>query len=293
MTRTADTVTIVIHPSGTDVDNLTVADAMQQVLDYFFLLSKAELRDPSSGATLVWRLERASTNSPFTVEAAPISSHPGVSIERQAAQVITAFQEGVDDVLHARTKPAWMDGESQQAFKRILERSLNGIGRTDFISGYQKLPTTIDHRTARRAQNYLDVVSTEEALLVQDLTRKEYGSVDGHVTDATTWYDRPAFRMRVRLSGANVICVISKTLVDTIGDAHRWSEVFKKQRVLVSGLCHYNADGNLTRIDVDSITEIKGRDVSISELRDKNFNGGSTPAEHLRLIWGDQNGQSS
>lgn len=287
MGKLVESVTIVIHPSGTDVDNLTVADAMQQVLDAFTLLSKAEVKDPSSGATVVWRLERASTNSPFTVEATAISSHPEIAVTRQAIQAINTLREGLNDILHARAKPAWMDEESQHTLKRLLARNLNGIGRTDFIVE-DSAPTIIDHRSARRAKNYLDVVAAEEALNIEDLTRKEYGSVEGHVTEATTWYDRPAFRIHTRLSGRDVICVFPKSAGEHVGEDHRWSEVFKKQRVLVSGVCHYNAQGNLTRIDVESIQEVKPRNVAISDLRDPNFTGGKSPSQHLRLVWGDE-----
>ena len=290
MSEPAETVTIVIHPSGTDADNLTVADAMQQVLDTFELLSKAEVKDPSSGAAVVWRLERASTNSPFTVEATPVSSNSEVSVDRQAINAILAFREGINSVLHAESKPHWLDPETEDTLKRVLSRNLNGIGRTDIFSDYYKAPMSIDHRSARRAQNYLDVLAAEEALKVEDLTRKEYGSIEGNVTDATTWHSRPAFRMRARLSGKELICVLSKSAAATIGDEHNWSEVFKRQRVLVSGICHYNSVGTVVRVDVDTITAINPKDVSISDLRNPNFISGRKPSEHLRLIWGDENG---
>ncbi len=54
MTKT-ETVTVVVYPSGADVDNLTVSDAMQQVLDTFALLGKAEAQRIGS-KQIVWRL---------------------------------------------------------------------------------------------------------------------------------------------------------------------------------------------------------------------------------------------
>lgn len=65
-----ETVSITIYPSTAESADLTVADAMQQVLDTFELLSKAQLErtgEPSS--KVVWRLDKASTNSPLTIEA--------------------------------------------------------------------------------------------------------------------------------------------------------------------------------------------------------------------------------
>ena len=290
MSEPTDTVTIVIHPSGTDADDLTVADAMQQVLDTFALISRAEVTDPSTDTSVVWRLKRASTNSPFTVEATPVSSNPEVPVSRQAINAMLSFQEGIHSVLHATSKPRWMDRESEITLKRILTRNVNGIARTDIFSAYQNTLTSIDHRSARRAQNYLDVLAAEEALKIEDLTRKEYGSIEGHVTDATTWHGRPAFRMRARLSGKELICTLTESAASTIGDELNWSEVFKRQRVLVSGVCHYNSTGLIVRVEVDEITSIKPKDVSISDLRNPDFTLGRRPSEHLRLIWGDENG---
>ena len=290
MKRDLETVTVVVHPSGTDADNLTVADAMQQVLDTFKLLSRAEARDPTSNASVVWRLQKASTNSPFTVEATPLSSHPEIAIDRQAVQALIAFQDGMSAILQAKGKPAWIDDETEQILKRVLARNLNGVGRTDIFIGLEAPPTTIDHRAARRAENFLERIAAEEAAKVEDLTHKEYGSIEGHVTDATSWHGRPAFKIRARLSGKELVCVLPKEAAETVGKAHSWQEVFSKQRVLVSGVCHYNSSGLVTRIDAEEVQTIKARDISISELRDTDFTEGKSPSSHLGIVWGGKNG---
>lgn len=289
MKQEAESVTIVIHPSGTDVDSLTVADAMQQVLDTFALLSKAEVKDPTQDVRVVWQLEHASTNSPFTVKASPLSSNPEVSVTRQATLAVISFKEGVDAILHGKSKPTWMDAAAEDTFKHMLHRNLAGIGRTDFFVAADEPPTIIDHRSARRAENFLELLAAENASRKEDLTRKEYGSVEGYVTVATTYYDKPAFRIRSRLTGRETICVLPKEAAKTIGAAHSWEEVFTKRRVLVSGVCHYNSDGVLTRVDVEDVKEIVSRDVSAKELADPEITSGRSPEEHLRLIWGERN----
>lgn len=286
----ADSVTIVIHPSGTDMDSLTVADAMQQVLDAFALLSKAEVTDPTQDVRVVWRLEHASTNSPFTVKATPLSSDPEVSVARQATLAVASFKEGVDAILHGRSKPTWMDQDAEATFKKMLHRNVSGIGRTDFFIAPDEPPTIIDHRSARRAENFLELLAAETAIHKRDLTRKEYGSVEGYVTTATTWYDKPAFRIRSRLTGKESICVLPKSAAKTIGAEHSWEEVFTKRRVLVSGVCHYNSEGLLTRVDVETVRAIVSRDVSTRELSDADITDGKPVEEYLRLIWGSENG---
>lgn len=290
MMRPAEPIRIVIHPSGADSDALTIADAMQQVLDMFELLSKAEATNEDSEATVVWQLVSASTNSPFTVEAMPISSNPEMAVDRQAIQAAIDWVDGMEHVLKAESKASWIDERAEPILKRILLRNLNGIGRTDISISSDKPSTIIDHRSARRGQNFLERMAAEAALMVEDLTRKEYGSVEGHVSGTTTWYGRPAFVMRARLSGDEIKCVLSPMAIETIGTEHNWKESWTGSRVLVTGVCHYDDKGRIKRIDAEQLTKIISKSVEISDLRDSSFSNGQSPAEHARKAWGDDNG---
>lgn len=285
-------VKLIVYPSGTGGENLTVADAMQQVLDYFTLLSKAEARDQSNPANVVWRLERATTNSPFTVEATAVSSIPDLPIDAQAYQARIAFNEGITKLLRGEEKPIWFDGDAEDAMRRIIGRNLNGIGRTDVDIGLgeDSLPIILDHRTARRAQNFLDIQAAQEAALVEDLSRKEYGSVEGQAIGLTTHYRKPALVIRERLSGRELKCVLPAASATSIGSQHQWNEVWTNQRIVVSGLCHYDTFGNLTLIDAEDISRLNFRDVSVRDVLDPGFSDGLTPQQHLDKLWGDNHG---
>ena len=148
----------------------------------------------------------------------------------------------------------------------------------------------IDHRSALRAQNFLDLKAAEEATQVEDLSRKEFGSVEGQVTGVTTYYGKPALMMRARLSGREVKCVLPSTHAEAIGAERKWDEVWRNQRVIVSGLCHYERTGNLFRVDADDVSPVASRDVPVSELRDTTFSDGLTPQEHLDRLWGQDHG---
>ena len=93
---------VVVYPSGGADETLTVADAMQQVLDCFALLSKAEAQEPGSRVKVVWRLESATTNSPFTVEAMAASSDPEIAVDRQALLARNALKDGLGLILRGR-----------------------------------------------------------------------------------------------------------------------------------------------------------------------------------------------
>ena len=290
MSRHDNKIKVVVYPSGGADETLTVADAMQQVLDYFALLSKAEAKEPSSGVSVVWRLDSATTNSPFTVEATALSSDPEVSVERQALLAKNALQDGLGLILRGEAKPVWMDAGAEELMRRILDRNMNGISRTDIVLDMDATPIVLDHRASRKAHIFLDLKAAEEAAQVEDLSRKEFGSVEGQATGLTTHYSKPALVIRERLSGRDVKCVLPTANADAIGAQHQWSEVWSNQRVIVSGVCHYEKTGNLIRVDAQEIIRVAARDVPIADLRDPNFSDGLTPQEHLDRLWGSDHG---
>ena len=107
-----ETVTIVVYPSGADADSLTGSDAMQQVLDVFALLSKAEAQRVGADH-VVWRLERASTNTPLTVSAFAVSSDPEGSVDHEAHLAEITLGEGWLGILRGEQKAAWIEVPSQ------------------------------------------------------------------------------------------------------------------------------------------------------------------------------------
>jgi hypothetical protein len=290
MKATENRIKVVVYPSAMGDDSLTVADAMQQVLDYFALLSKAEAKDSGSAVRVVWRLESATTNSPFTVEASAVSSDPEVSVERRALNARNALQDGLGKLLRGEAKPLWFDSDAEVVMRRIIVRNLNGIGRTDIIADLDTNPIILDHRAARKAQIFLDLKAAEEAAQIEDLSRKEYGSVEGQATGLTTHYAKPALLIRERLSGREIKCVLPAADAAAIGAQHQWNEVWGNQRVIVTGVCHYEKSGNLVRVDALDISGVKNRDVPLSEIRDPNFSAGLSPQEHLDLMWGHEHG---
>ena len=290
MGDTSNKVRVVVYPSGGSDDALTVKDAMEQVLDYFALLTKADARLPGSNVQVVWRLESASTNSPFTVEARPISSDPEVPIERRAVNAAQALHVGLNQLVRGEGKPIWFDQDAEKVMRRILGRQINGVSRTDFIASEASGPVVLDARLARKANVFLDLKAAEEASKLEDLSRKEHGSIEGQAIGLSTHYAKPALVIRERLSGREVKCVLPASQADEIGAQHQWKDVWGNQRVVVTGVCHFDKTGDLVRIEADSVVKVGGRDVPLSEFQDANFSDGLSPQEHLDLLWGADNG---
>lgn len=283
-----ETISITIYPSTAGSVDLAVADAMQQVLDAFELLSKAELERTGKPADkVVWRLENARTNSPFTIEAAASSYNPSINVDIEARQAKIAFFDGISEILTAKKKPDWMDKPAEDIARRMLTRNMNGIGRTDLNFGEGLPPVIIDHRSATRAINFLERLAAEEAAKIEDLTHQEYGAVEAELTGTTTHYRKPALNIRLRLAATEARCVLSPAAAAKIGPQHSWSEVWSQQRVIVFGKIHYDKNGDISLIEAEDIELIPGKVVSLDDIDRQE---GVTPdqvATFLKNSWAD------
>jgi hypothetical protein len=285
----SETITIVVYPSGADADSLTVSDAMQQVLDAFALLAKAEAQKAGS-KKIVWRLEHASTNSPLTISAMAVASDPIGTISEEAHLAKMALGSGLSDILYGRDRASWIDQEAETIVRRILKRNLNGVGRTDVRFDDETPSVVIDHRSALNGVSFLEMKAAEDAAAKDDLTRTEYGSVEGNVILVGSYYNKPAFLLRHRLSGRDVWCVLNPQNADAVGGIHSWKEAWGGgQRVLVRGGLHYNSCGDLIKVNAEDVQELKhdAGELGSSELREGSFVRGFSPVKYLERLWGN------
>jgi predicted nucleic acid-binding protein len=263
----AQTVTIVVYPSGADADALTVSDAMRQVLDAFELLSRAEARREGGDQIIVWKLERASTNSPFTVEGSAIPADPSMPVDNLASIVKHSYIDGIEKLIRGEERASWINDDAEKIARRLFARNMNGIGRTDISVSNERRPLIINHRLAFQATRYLDKLATERAAEVEDLTRTEHGSLEGNVISLTTHYGKPAFMLRTRLAGEEVKCVLTDDAAEAVGDERNWREVWKADRVLVTGAIWFDEHGKVVKVNADYVTPIKSRSLSAREIQ--------------------------
>lgn len=273
-----ESITITVHPAVSGDGTLTVADAMRQVLDAIDLIEKAAPVDEA--ARVVWRLARASTNSPFTVVAESRSDDPSVSVALLASEQATRFRSGVRELIEQGTRPTWMDAAALTTAKRLFDRNLNGIGQTDFTFAAGD-SIFITHPDAQRASLHVEQVVIRERISVEDLTRIEQGAVEGHIVAATTHYGRPALILKERLSGDRVTCVLTNDLADRLGFNSRLNDVWQGRRVSVSGVVAFGADGGITKIEADDLEHIKEDMVDLNEIRALGLAGGLRPRDYL------------
>lgn len=285
----AGKLTVTVYPSGTDSTDLTVSDALHQILDLINLLTSAEQAE--GGEQIVWRLKSASTNTPFRLEAEPTGRDPSVSVAFQARRAGTAVRTALDALANGRVETDWLDEGSIRTAKRFFERNTNGVGRTDILFEEDQTPLIVVHANARTAVRAIEQDELDRGTAAVDWTHTEYGAVEGDVVAAVQFHNRPALTLRERLSGERITCVLSPEIALQIGPQHSWDEVWSGKRVLVNGAVYYNEAGQISRVDADSVEPISPMPADVQAARSADITNGLSPVDFLSRVWGDSDGQ--
>lgn len=280
----ATSLSITVHPSGIDAEYLSVSDAMRQVLDFVESLIQTETVE-SGGRQIIWRLTEAHTNSPpFTVTAEAFSADPTVFVGLKASRVSEIFSGGLKQLLDGNC-PDWVDAEIAAPLKRVFQRNLNGVGRTEVVFDRDERLDILPQgaKIAVLALERRDLAAEADA---PDLRRTEYGAAEVEVCGIMRWNDKPALSVIDRLSGNRIACVLGEELAEQLGPSHRWEEAWDGRRLLVSGQLHYGSEGDLKRIDAEAAEEMPWTDVSLSDLRGIDILQGRSVREHLEIMRG-------
>ena len=273
-------IVITIRPAGNE--KLDVSDAMQQVIDYFKLLNEAKKAAPCPEEPFTWRLERASTNSPFTVEAVAESVRPHVDISQQAQQVKREFASAIRGLLQDKSPAWWMDASAIQIAGSIFRRNTNGIANTEIeIAPDDKL--VIDREQAIKGA---DAVSGISAISGDDIhARTSFGEVRGIMVGAGSFYNSPAIQIRTEQYPGIIYCILPAKLVKEFGGAHEMKEIWEGRSIGVTGKLIYVDGGKLARIQVEEIRELPNVPrISLDDFVDKDFTMGLDPVEYLRRL---------
>jgi hypothetical protein len=264
---------------------------MRQVLDMVTALEQMQGVEEQSQQRIVWRLTEAHTNSPpFTVTAEAFAFDPAVSIGLEVDRVTATFTKTVDAILSGH-QPLWIDSDVLVPLRRIFKRNLNGVGQTSISIGDGDA-IAVTPATAKIAVATLDRLAIDEAAEKADLRRTEYGASEVEVCGISKWNDRPALLVIERLSRQKIPCVLTDELAATLGPDHNWSEAWEGRRLVVSGALHYGPDGFIKRIHADQVEDLPWTEVRLSDLRDIDLLNGRSVTEHLKEVWGDDDGQA-
>jgi hypothetical protein len=265
---------------------LRVREAFQQVLDALKLFEQAErsLGDPH--AAYVWRLEKASTESPFTIVAVAEAVDPAIDVTPQVARVKATVASGIRNLIARGEPPPWLERGSVPVIREIFARNLNGIASTEIDFEAPAIdPLSIDRRQANAGLRAVEAINPIDA---SDLPERiAYGEVEGQMLAAGRYNRRPAIQILTHLYGS-VWCILSDDLVAQFGGEHKLAEVWEGKAVGINGHLHYLRGGRLNRIDADRLRLIEAPSFDLEAILDPDFTAGFDPVEYLeRLHEGD------
>jgi hypothetical protein len=259
---------ITVRASGAHPDILTIQDAMLQVLDVFDMLEKVP--------GVEWKLHAATTNSPLHVEGEAVSLEPSVDVTVIARAQKQQLAKSLREITHGRA-PADPDFSIKNA-KRVLNRNLNGVGSTEIDFEDGELITV----TPKIAKEAIEVLESKPAAFFDAPTaREELGSVEGTLQDVGTHYNYPAVRIFESRKKESLWCRLSAELQGEFQDKTTYADVWQHRRVIVRGRIKYGEDGEIVFVLATDIRRIDGREVSLDELKDKDFTGGLSVVDYL------------
>jgi hypothetical protein len=282
-------IAITVHPSGVVADSLTVADAMRQVLDIIETLDRI---DDASGDTagIVWRLDSATSNSPFTIVASAVSPDPAISVTLEANRVTETFAASFEGLLQDERVTADLSDGATTVIERVLKRNLNGIGRTDIsFPDTDAPPIYIVPTLAERGLRAIERHNLDEAEANPTLARSEFGAREGELAGVTKYHNAPALIVRDRITGDRFTAVLKPELAKRLGPLHSWGEAWEGRRIVVTGTLHFDAAGIVRRADAEDLEPVTPAVVTLADLEGIDLLGGKSVGQHLALIW-ERNG---
>lgn len=278
----SERIVITVHPPPSDSTLLTVADAMQQVLDALRLFEEAGRAMVSPNESFDWRLEQASAESPFTVTAIAIAKNPQIDVTSHVRTVKSAVSSGLNDLFVEQTPPWWMGPEAINVARSVFSRNMNGVWRTDI----QITPTDTITIDQNKASDGISALGAIAAISIGDdlAERTAWGEIEGVMVAAGRYRNKPAIQIRTEMHGF-VWCQLSPELIEKFGAEHKMADVWEGKSLGVQGRLMYAAGGKLSRIEADDIREMPAvAPIDLVTVLDPDFTAGLDPIEYLRKL---------
>lgn len=262
---------IVISPPNDDHSNLSVEDAMEQVLDAFRLLKSSSEVDDS----VTWDLVSASANSPLSIEAEARSTKPGIEVDLMIRNQKKDFFKNYNTLLNGAVPELWKEGKMREVVKHFVSRNRTAIAFTS-IELDENLSIELTKEKAIQAYSVL-----EKPEAIQKKPYSIMGSVEGVINEVGTYHKAPAIKIKERISGDLIWCLVDQDHIEQVAGETTFEDVWLSHRVIVKGTLEYDSYGKLSKVNAVDISLINVRSVDVDELKDPDFTGGLSPGEYI------------
>ena len=263
-------------------DSPTVDDLLEQLRDYFDILKGVEEAVSEDGrSAIVWRIVKATTNTPITLEAEAFPKDFGVNIDRRVEAVTRETALGLAALQRDGKRPSYFTDNVLLRVEKLFERVTNGLDET-FIDHGPDLPTLdITVATARTA-----AANTRNALTPKARSYKELGSIEGNAQRiGLDWSAYWILWVNYRLTGNIIKCKVSGEAERELAQ-HQINDVWRHRRVQVYGMLHYRGTGDLKEVEAISVRFLRDRNElpSVDDILDPDFTGGLRSEDYLARL---------
>jgi hypothetical protein len=272
-------IVIKISPKPSGDGLLRVEDAMLQVIDMLKMCEQAERGLGEPQRAFEWRLERASTASPFTVTALAEPLEPGTDISAHVRRVKSEVSQGLRGIIKRGVVPNWMDLQATGSVQNFFHRNQNGVGNTEIDFEIDDV-LLIDRSEADAG---VKAIAARTAIDVSAdlIDREAFGEIEGVMVAAGRYRNQPAISIRSELYGF-VWCTLSQKIREKFGSEHKMEDVWDGKSIGVQGVLNYAVGGKLTKIEVNDIREMPVVPlIDLDSVLDPDFTSGLSPSDYL------------
>ena len=289
-------VRIVVRGRAADDDRPTVADLIAQVEDLLKLLQVLEhsAHPDDSESEVVWRVAAASMSSPLTMDFIGDARRHGFSVEKRVIKTKNALIGGMRELSSHSERPPFFTDEALETTERIFHRVTNGLSQSDIVDPVTNDAAPIRSDIAARAERHVGglLFGADASWPSRSKPAKgrEAGSVEGTLVKVDQWYGHPAFWIRDRLTGSEIVCLASQALVSQWGEEARVKEVWSGKRVVVIGIIEHLPSGQIRLVRAEHLYELTPPDhlPKLDDILDPDFTGGKSPLAYLDEMRGGE-----
>ena len=270
-------VTFTVEPSKAHHEILTVQDAFQQAIDFFDLLTD------EADEHVVWKLEMASTNSPFTCQGEPVDVRTWAGAYAHVEERVSIVERNFRRIAEGKDFDDAFPREKIDTARRMLRRNTNGVGLTRATFAEDEEAVEISPDTAKRYfEQVLTPAESLHSYLFSRTSRREVGSLEGRVVEIGTDYDAPALQIKEHNTGRPIWCRVSPGKVQEIGSEMKANDAWSRRRVRIRGTLNYDDDGSVLRVLNGTFTYTDDvAPADLDQLQDREFTEGYPPSEYL------------
>ena len=272
-------VTLTVEPSEAHHEFLTIQDAFQQAIDFFDLLTD------EADKYVVWKLEMASTNSPFTCQGEPVDVRTRAGAYALVEERVNIVERNFRRIAEGKDFDDAFPPEKLEIAKRILRRNMNGVGLTRATFSEDAEAVEVSQNNAMRYfEHVLTPVESLHSFLFSRTSRREIGSLEGRIVDIGTDYETPALQIKEHNTGRHIWCRVSPEKAQEIGSGMRANDAWNHRRVRIRGTLNYDNDGSVFRVLNGTFSYIDVAPTDIDQLEDGEFTEVYSPSEYLERL---------